>query len=189
MKKIKPPKRERNLRNALNLEQVEKLRLVCKTEKEKAIFEFLLSTGCRVDEVAKLNVSDINWNELSVVVKGKGSKERKIYLSIKAKVYYDQYYSMRKDNTECLFITERQPYRRLEVRSYQRILQAIGQRININLYPHLLRHTFATAMIRNGADIVTVQKLLGHEEASTTQVYAKLDDDFIYNQYKKHLTV
>ena len=85
MRKIKPTKKEKRIRKSLSPEELEMLRLACRTQREKALIEFFYSTGCRLDEVYKLNKNDINWNNETVNVIGKGNKERTVFLNAKAK--------------------------------------------------------------------------------------------------------
>ncbi|WP_113674093.1 site-specific tyrosine recombinase/integron integrase [Vallitalea guaymasensis] len=187
MNRIKNPKKQKDLRKALSVEDIEKLRDVCISTRERALFEFLLSSGCRVSEISSLKLSDIDWIKMEFTVLGKGKKERKCYFTHKAKYYLDKYIATRKGNTDGLFISERIPYHSLKIRSIEKELSNIGNRINIRLFPHLLRHTFATLLLCNGAKIEVVQELLGHSNIDTTQIYAKLSKELIYHQYKQHM--
>ncbi|KXG78301.1 site-specific tyrosine recombinase/integron integrase [Thermotalea metallivorans] len=189
MRKIKQIKIEKRLCKALTIEELELMREACKTLRQRAMLEFFYSTGCRLDEVVKLNRYDIDWGNMSVRVVGKGNKERIVYVSPKSKVHIQKYLSSRKDTCEALFVTERQPIQRLGRRSIEREVAKIGKMSGIekNVYPHLLRHTTATLMLNNGADLVTVQKILGHEDPSTTQIYAQYSDENVQHEYRKHL--
>nr|WP_113675651.1 tyrosine-type recombinase/integrase [Vallitalea guaymasensis] len=93
----------------------------------------------------------------------------------------------KKRYTDWLFISNRKPYNTLKVRSIEKEICNIGKRVQIKVFPHLLRHTFATLLLCNGAKIEVVQELLGHESSDTTQVYAKLSKEIIYSQYKMHM--
>ncbi len=119
-KKLKQTKEPKRLRHAMTEEEVELLRQASKTDREKALVEFLISTGCRLSEVVGVNKDDINWNEMSLNVIGKGDKERKVYFNIKTKIYLKKYLNRRKDNNEALFVTSRTSYARLGGRSIQR---------------------------------------------------------------------
>lgn len=190
-KKIRPLKKRSRMRESLTVEELELVREACSSTRERALLEFLYSTGCRLDEVYKLNKADIDWNNMSVNVIGKGDKQRKVYISPKTKIHMNKYFLSRKDTSDVLFCTERKPYRRLGHRTIQEIIQTIGERANIGrrVHPHLLRHTLATFMVNNGCDISTIQKILGHTSPSTTQVYAKLSDEVVKNEYMKHLII
>ncbi|WP_113673766.1 site-specific tyrosine recombinase/integron integrase [Vallitalea guaymasensis] len=187
MKNIKYPKRDKNLRNPLKLEEIEVLRDACLTLRERAIFEFLLATGCRVDEVVGLKISDIDWSRLQLKVVGKGRKERICYFTDKAKYHLQKYLLSRIDQIDYLFISTRKPYSYLKIRAIEKEITTIGERVNIKVFPHLLRHTFATVLLQSGAKLEVVQELLGHESPKTTQVYAKLNTNIIHNQYKLHM--
>jgi integrase/recombinase XerD len=187
MRNIKYPKRDKNLRKPLKLEDIEKLRDSCITLRERAIFLFLLATGCRVDEVVGLKISDIDWGKLQFRVVGKGTKERICYLTDKAKYHVQKYILSRKDNSNYLFVGKRKPYNYLKIRAIEKEMAVIGDRVNIHVFPHLLRHTFATVLLQSGAKLEVVQELLGHESPKTTQVYAKLNTQIIHNQYKLHM--
>lgn len=190
-KKIKPVKGNSRLRTALTVEELELMREACESLRERALVEFLYATGCRLDEVHKLDKDDVNWNSLTATVIGKGDKERRVYVSPKTKIHMNKYFLNRKDNEDCLFCTERRPFKRLGHRAIQEIIQAVGERAGIKkrVHPHLLRHTLATFMVNNGADLITIQKILGHEQLGTTQIYTKLSDENIQNEYRKHLIV
>lgn len=190
MNTIKTTKTEKYLRKALTQEELEMLRVSCKTTREHALVEFFYSTGCRLDEVQKLNKSDIDWSNKSVLVFGKGKKERQVYLNAKAKIHLWEYFNSRRDQHEALFVTERQPYNRLSHRMMQQVFNVLGKRAGLQkrVYPHLLRHTTATSMLNNGASLAEVQKYLGHSSPSTTQVYAQLDTEALQQSHKRHLS-
>lgn len=189
MRKIKPIKVEKRLRKALTIEELELCREACNTYRQRAMLEFFYSTGCRLDEMVKLNKSDINWQELSINVVGKGNKERPVYITPKAKVHIQKYLMSRLDTCEALFATERRPFGRLGRRGVEREIANIGKKAGLSqrIYPHLIRHTTATSLLNNGANLVTVQKILGHEDPATTQIYAQISDENVKFEYKKHL--
>jgi integrase/recombinase XerD len=190
MNVIKQIKTDKFIRKALTPIELEMLRKSCKTPREKALCEFFYSTGARLDEVCKLNKSDIDWNNNSVIVFGKGRKERIVFLTPKARVYMWDYFNNRTDTNEALFVSDRQPHDRLERRGIQKIFNALGRRSGISkkVYPHLMRHTHATHMLNNGASISEVQKSLGHTSPATTQVYANLNNEAIQQSHKRHIS-
>jgi integrase/recombinase XerD len=185
MIKINSIKTKKRLREALDAEQLEMLRDSCKTLRERALLEFFFTTGCRLDEVVQTDLENINWTDMSLHVIGKGNKERIVYISAKAKLYLKKYLASRKDESEALFVTERAPHGRMGRRSIEREFKKMGKRVKINLYPHLIRHTTATMMLNGGAKLEEVQSYLGHEDPSTTLVYAKLSTDSVRNAHKK----
>lgn len=189
--KIKPPKKEKRLPKALTIEELELLRESCKTNRQRAFLEILYATGCRLSEVHALNKSDINYRTASCRVIGKGNKEREVYFSPKAMYHLRKYLMNRTDDVDALMITERKPYRRLSKRGIQREIGIIAKQAGIEkkISPHTMRHTFATLILNNGADIAAVQALLGHEDPSTTQIYAQLTEEKKREHHKKYLVL
>lgn len=189
MLKIRSLKMDRkNARQALTVEELERLRNVCTGYREKAIVEFLVSTGCRLSEVTQLNVDDLNFNDRTVVVTGKGGKDRPVYFSIRARLMLQEYIKQRKGGTG-LFVSSKTPYLPLKQRAVQRIIYEIGERAGLatRVHPHLLRHTFATLALNSGMDVTVIQRLLGHEDIATTQIYATMNEDVIQHQYNKYV--
>lgn len=179
---------KKHARTALSTEDLERLRDACKDYREKALVEFLVSTGCRLSEVAGLSFDDLNFADRTVTVRGKGDKDRRVYFSVRARYMLESYKSERKGGTG-LFVASKAPYQTLKPRAIQRIIQAISERAGITgrVHPHLLRHTFATMALNSGMDVTAIQRLLGHEDISTTQIYATLNEDVIKHQYDKYV--
>ena len=181
------PKTGMRIPKFLHEENIEDLREACITRLERAIFEFLYTTGCRIGEAALVDVKDINWEKQSLVVHGKGSREREIYFSSTCKIWLKKYIQDRKDNDPALFVTERAPHR-MSIAQMRYILKRITKRsgIDVNVYPHRLRHSYATHLLNNGAPMEAIQQLLGHSKQETTQVYAQMTGELrrqIYNKY------
>ncbi len=153
-----------------------------KSLRDKAMLELLFSTGLRVSELCSLNTDiDLSKDELSV--RGKGDKIRVVFLSPAAKTAVKKYLDKRADMDEALFIqygrsTKNKESLRLSSRSVERIVKhhAIKAGISKKVTPHVIRHSFATDLLENGADLRSVQALLGHENISTTQVYTHVTD-------------
>lgn len=177
---------KKHARSALSAEELERLRDACKDYREKALVEFLVSTGCRLSEVAGLNFDDLNFADRSVTVHGKGDKDRRVYFSVRARYMLEEYKKGRKGGTG-LFVGSKAPYQPLRPRAIQRIIQGISERAGLpgRVHPHLLRHTFATMALNSGMDVTAIQRLLGHEDIATTQIYATLNEDVIKHQYDK----
>src|SRR3972149_1045991 len=152
--------------------------------RDKAILETLFSTGLRVSELQKLNRDKINLSRLEFGIVGKGGKERVVFISDSAANWIDRYLRTRADRYNPLFIRYSQgedPTRggekmRLSVRSIERILEKYVRKaqLPIKASPHTLRHSFATDLLINGADIRSVQEMLGHANISTTQIYTHI---------------
>ena len=187
--RLKPPKKEKRLPKALNIEEFEMLRESCKTIRQRALVEVFYATGSRLSEIQALNRQDIDYQTSSTRVIGKGNKERDVYFSFKSLYHLKKYLSGRTDQVEALFITERKPYRRLSDRGIQREIGIVAKAADLHkkISPHTLRHTFATLTLNNGADLVAVQELLGHENPATTQIYASITAERKREQHKKHL--
>jgi len=163
--------------------------------RDRAILETLFSTGLRVSELCSLNQDDIDLKRGEFSVRGKGSKLRLVFLSDAAKAALKSYLDKRVDADEALFIRvpagegfEKFENLRLTPRSIQRIIKKyaiaagiVGKKVS----PHSLRHSFATDLLRNGADIRSVQALLGHSSVTTTQIYTHVTDKQLREVHQK----
>lgn len=178
---------KRGARHPIKPENVERARNACKTLREKALFEFFLSTGCRLSEVLNIQTRDVDFQSRSVVVTGKGDKQRTVYFSVRAKVFMEEYLSTESKNPSILFSGKRYPYGPLTRDAVQLIIKNIGKRANIdeNIFPHKIRHTFATNALTAGMDITAIQQLLGHNDLSTTQIYAETSQAIVQGQYNR----
>lgn len=187
-RKIKLPKLEQRIPKALSIDEMELLREGCITQREKALLEIFYASGCRLSEIHALNKADINWQERSFNVVGKGNKERVVFIGARAAHALRKYLNSRKDNEKALFVTEKGSTMRLSQRSIHLIFKKIASRvaINKNIHPHVFRHTMATAMINHGARIEDVQSLLGHSSPNTTQVYARVSFERKKQAYNQH---
>ncbi|MBT6401726.1 tyrosine-type recombinase/integrase [candidate division WWE3 bacterium] len=193
---------EARVPKVLNEEQLERLFEVQNLNKksgirDRAILEILFSTGLRVSELSKLNVSDVNLKTGEFTVVGKGRKVRTVYLSESAKDWLRRYFSTRSDEFHPLFLRysgkkmEDNDFEgeslRLTPRSIQRLVKKYTLRagIAVDATPHTLRHTFATGLLREGADLRSVQELLGHSNVSTTQIYTHVTNKQLKDIHKK----
>ena len=187
MRKIKSLKIDRmKARRPLTPEELERLRDGCQGYREKALVEFLVSTGCRLSEVAGIRVDQIDWQARRVTVTGKGSKQREVYFSVRAKLMLQEYLASRRGGT-ALFASSRAPYGPMSPRAIEKALRRIGERAGEarRIHPHLMRHTFATNALHGGMDITVIQHLLGHTDPKTTLIYAELRPDAIRYAYEK----
>ena len=190
-KKLKTPKVPLRLRSSLTTEELERLRDACKTIRQRALLEFLVTTGTRVSEAVNSKITDINWQTLSLKVIGKGNKERVVYISEKSKLYIQKYLESRVDNSTALFISSKFPFAGIGSRAMEREIKTIGINAGFDkpIFPHLLRHTMATLGLRAGASLTTLQKILGHEDPGTTEIYAEIGDETVAQEYRKHLAL
>jgi site-specific recombinase XerD len=157
--------------------------------RDKAILELLFSTGLRVSELCSLD-SDLDLSQDSFSVRGKGEKVRVVFLSPAAKTSVATYLKARKDMAEALFVNTRSDNSipsRLTPRSVERIIKKYAMKAGITkkMTPHVLRHVFATDLLNNGADIRSVQQLLGHASINTTQIYTHITDAHLREVHKK----
>lgn len=188
-RKIKPPKTGKRLPKALTVMELEMIRDSCETHRERAMIEVLYATGGRLSEIYQLNRQDIDWQAKEAMVVGKGDKERTIFFSDRALYYLRKYLKVRGDAHPALFVTMRRPVHRLSRRGIQREVAHIAERSGVKkkVHPHVMRHTFATLTLNNGADLAAVQSLLGHSSPDTTQVYAHLSSERKREQYQRYL--
>ena len=150
-------------------------------QRDKAIIELLFSTGLRVSELVSLNIDDVNLKRREFGVVGKGGRARVVFLSKRAAKWIERYLVARDDNFNPLFIRHRHiddptlddEDVRLSVRSVQRMIKKYRKKLKlpVKVTPHVLRHSFATDLLMAGADIRSVQEMLGHKNIQTTQVY------------------
>ncbi|MRX70839.1 tyrosine-type recombinase/integrase [Bacillus lacus] len=187
--KIKAPKKPKRLPKGLSIEELEIVRESCQTVRERALIEVMYSTGCRLSEIRNMKKCDINIQDMSILVIGKGDKERIVYLTFRALHQLRKYLKSRDDDCPYLFITERKPFRQQSKRNIERIVDVIEQRSKIakKLTPHTFRHTFATLAMENGAELTDVQHLLGHEDPATTLVYAHVTEERKKQAHKRHI--
>ncbi|HEY4500959.1 MAG TPA: site-specific tyrosine recombinase/integron integrase [Candidatus Paceibacterota bacterium] len=160
-----------------------------KNIRDTAILELLFSTGLRVSELCSLD-SDIDMTQDSLSVRGKGDKVRVVFISPTAKSAVVAYLKARKDMGDALFVNVpvgKTITSRLSPRSVERIIKqhAIKAGITKKVTPHVLRHVFATDLLSNGADIRSVQQLLGHASINTTQIYTHITDSHLRDIHKK----
>jgi integrase/recombinase XerD len=157
--------------------------------RNRAMIELLYATGLRVSELINIKVSDINLEECFVRVLGKGSKERLVPFGQKAKQYIERYIKTRRkivNINEELFIT-RLGKKISRVEYWRQLKVAVKNAgINKNITPHTLRHSFASHLLKGGADIRFVQEMLGHSSVSTTQIYTHVDNDKLKELHKKY---
>jgi site-specific recombinase XerD len=159
--------------------------------RDKAILELLFSTGLRVSELCSLT-RDINLNSEELSIRGKGGKVRVVFLSDEAKDAVKRYLNARKDIAEALFVqmgekTNKKNDSFLNRRSVERIVKqhAVKAGISKRVTPHVMRHMFATDLLSNGADLRSVQSMLGHSSITTTQIYTHVTDKHLRDIHKK----
>ena len=189
VRRIHKVKTTRKVKETLTDENLEKLRDTCSNVRDLAILELLISTGMRVGEITRLNISDMNFQERSCIVLGKGNSEREVYFSAKSKMYIEKYLETRTDDNEALFVSLIKPYNRLGISEIEILIRNLGKEANINkVHPHKFRRTMATMAIDKGMPIEQVQKLLGHIKIDTTMEYAMVNQNNVKNSHRKFIT-
>ena len=164
--------------------------------RDRAIIELLYSGGLRVSELVSLNRDSINLERREFVIRGKGSKDRPIFISESAADRVSDYLDARTDSLPALFLNNSKNlqavdnsgnYRRITARSVERIVEKYARLAGITKHvsPHTLRHSFATDLLMNGADIRSVQSMLGHADISTTQIYTHVTDKHLKEIHEK----
>lgn len=188
MSLISNPKKEKKLPNFLNYNDLEKLLNTPDKETEEGIrdtliLEMLYSTGIRVSELVNIQIKNINTYEHKILVLGKGNKERYVYYGTKCQNILNDYLKIRKANTNYLLVNKHG--NKLNERTVRKIIEETTKKADINVHvtPHVLRHTYATHMLNEGADLKSVGDLLGHENLSTTQIYTHVSNERLRNVY------
>ncbi|MCI9106215.1 MAG: tyrosine-type recombinase/integrase [Lachnospiraceae bacterium] len=153
--------------------EIEQVRYSCASEFENALFETLLSTGCRISEVVNMNINDIDFDTGEVKVLGKGNKERIVELSTRAMFRINIYLNHRNDDNEALFVSKTGTHKRLGKNTLEKVIKQLGQNAKLkrDIHPHLLRHTFACRKFAETRDIYSVSQLMGHSKCETTMIY------------------
>ena len=188
VRRIHKIKTLKSVKETFSDEDIEKMRDSCKSLRDLAIIEILISTGMRVGELVKLNKMDIDFSNRSGIVLGKGNAEREIYFDAKAKLHLQEYLNSRNDENEALFISSRKPFQRLSIAGIELILKKIGKQANVeNVYPHKFRRTLATMAIDKGMPIEQVQKLLGHVRIDTTMYYAMVNQNNVKISHRRYI--
>lgn len=169
-------------------EMIELIRQNTISLRDLTIIDFLFSTGVRVGELVKLNITDLDLEAKECVVIGKGNKQRKVYFDARTKLEIQQYLKNRKDDCKALFVSLNKPHNRLEISGVEIVLRKIGKRIGSGkVHPHKFRRTLATKAIDKGMPIEQVQKMLGHAKIDTTLEYAMVDETNVKLSHKKYL--
>ncbi len=198
--KIELPKIHRKQVTFLHYDEVVRLLDQVDTNEEsglrdRAILELLFSSGLRVSELVNLNRDHVNTKRREFMVRGKGQKDRPVVISQAAADWVEQYLTERHDSLVPLFISYSKnvepdtsgDFRRLTARSIQRMVSKYARLAGITKHvsPHTMRHSFATDLLMNGADLRSVQNMLGHSNIATTQIYTHVTDAHLKDVYEK----
>lgn len=173
----------------LTEQELEIVRRNCLTLKEKALVEFLFSTGCRISEVANLKISDVNFIDKTINIFGKGKKYRIGFLNVRAEFALLDYLHNRTDDNEFLFVSDREPHGQMTKAGLEKIIRNISERANIGKHvtAHCFRRTTATLLRTRGMAIEVIQQILGHEQINTTMIYTQVPIQSVKAQYKQYM--
>jgi len=177
---IPKPKRNKTIPDILTIEEVRKMLDVTENTKHKLIIKLLYGTGLRVSEIVNLKKQEVNFEEDLIKVNlGKGKKDRFVKIPNSIKGDLENYSKI--NNSSILFSSNRGG--KLTIKSIQKIVSNAGRKAKIKkrVYPHLLRHSFATHLLEQGTDLRIIQKLLGHSSIRTTQIYTQISQASIKN--------
>lgn len=180
---------EKRIKTIYSDEERELLLRNCNCLRDKAIMEFLYSTAVRVSELVSLNISDIRFSTKDLVVLGKGSKERTVYLNDRTNMYLKEYLNSRTDDNPALFVSLRKPNNRLSKEGVEYMIRKTGIKANIGrAYPHKWRGTSITNAMNRGMPIQEAAIMAGHAKTETTMMYWTPDQDAIRYHHKKYLS-
>ena len=194
-RRVRNPKVEKKLPNYLSIVEIEKIIDELKEDtkediRNKCLFELLYATGLRVSEVSNIKLNDLDLNLMSIRVLGKGKKERIVYYGNVAGELLNKYLKVReeflKKDLDYLFVNALGE--QLSRQSIENIIKKIMQKSEVNhkFSPHTLRHSYATHLLDSGADLKSVQELLGHENLNTTEIYTHVSNERLRSVYLKY---
>lgn len=169
-------------------EERERMRCACKRERDLAILDFLYSTAARVSEVVALDRQDIDFVGNECIVRGKGGKERVIYLNASAAYHLREYLQARTDQNPALFVECRKPYKRLKREGIEAVIRRLGKSARVEkAHPHRYRRTAITNAVNRGMPLQDAQTVAGHASPDTTMIYCKVDSQKVKAEHKMYL--
>ena len=188
MRRIHKIKTKTVVKDVISDENMERMRDACTEMRDLAIIDLLFSTGIRVGELVKLDISDVDLEQRECIVFGKGDKERRVYFDAKAKIHLKEYINNRKDDNPALFVTLNAPHDRLKISGVEIRLRRLGKQLSIDrIHPHKFRRTMATRAIDKGMPIEQVQKILGHSQIDTTMQYAIVNQNNVKTSHRRYI--
>ncbi len=189
MRRIHKIRTKTVVKDIISDESIELIRDACHEIRDRAMVDLLYSTGIRVGELVKLNISDINMEQRECIVFGKGDKERRVYFDAKIKIHLAEYIASRNDNNPALFVSLNRQHKRLQISGVEIRLRELGRKLSLNrIHPHKFRRTMATRAIDRGMPIEQVQKILGHSQIDTTMQYAIVNQNNVKNSHRKYIS-
>lgn len=186
-RKIHKIKYEKVVKKPFSDIELERIRDSCKTLRDRALIDLLVSSGCRVSEVVRMDIDDFDMEKREIIVYGKGGKERVVYIDARTKLHVQQYLDSRTDSNKALFVTKRAPFNRLSKNVIESIVRQIAKEANVeNAHPHRFRRTLATSLINKGMPIEQVQMILGHSKLETTTIYAQVNQESVKMNHSRY---
>ena len=184
---IESIKIEKKIRSILSPEDMENLRCACNTPRDRAIVEFLYSTGVRISELIGIKIGDIDFYKKEVKVYGKGDKERIVYFDEITKFYLDKYLRGANYPSEYpLFSQYKNPAIPLSDRTIQQFLSKLGKESGVHhVHPHKFRRTMATNLLNKGMPVECIKEILGHSSLDTTMIYCNVSKENVKSNYMK----
>lgn len=186
--KLREPKLPERIPKALAFDDLELVRDACVTAREHALVEFLFASGCRAAEVSGIKRSDVDWNRRSVIVLGKGNKQREVYFGARSGLWLRRYLDSRKDDCPYLFTSGKGFKHKLSPHQIWWAVKRVAARAGMRdrVWPHVFRHTLGTMLLNQGAPLAAVQSILGHQKPETTQIYAHLSGASRQQAYQRY---
>ena len=182
---LSPIKAPKKVRYPFASTDIQRLMECCKTDRDKSLITFLAATGCRISEVCRINIEDIDFEQKCCTVLGKGSKERVVYLDDIAVMFLRRYLQSRTDNSAALFVGKGTS--RLTPGGARFALKSIAAKAGVeNVHPHRFRRTLATNLIDRGMAIQEVATLLGHDKIDTTMTYVHVSQENVQTAYHRY---
>ena len=188
VRRIHKVKTGTNIKETYSDEALELMRDNCTELRDLAMIDILASTGMRVGEMVLLNRSDIDFNERECIVFGERSKERVVYFDARTKIHLQNYLNSRIDDNPALFVSLKEPHKRLEIGGVEVRLREYGKKLGLQkVHPHKFRRTLATMAIDKGMPIEQLQQLLGHRKIDTTLQYAMVKQSNVKIAHRKYI--
>lgn len=186
---VEEVKTEQTVKRPYTDEEREKISRACKTLRDKAMMEFLYSTAVRVGELVRLNREDIRFASKDLIVYGKGSKERRVYINDRTNMYLQEYLQSRSDSNPALFVWDKAPYNRLTEKGVEDIVRRTGRRAGVKkAHPHRFRGTALTNGLNRGMPLQEAMVFAGHSKPETTMMYCTVDQEAVQYHHKKYLS-
>lgn len=180
---------EKRIKRPFSDVEREQLSRTCKTLRDRAMMEFLYSTAVRVSELESLNIEDIQWSTKDLIVYGKGSKERRVYINERTNMYLQEYLQSRTDNNPALFVGLKRPHNRLSKAGIEDMIRRTGRRAKVDkAHPHRFRGTSITNALNRGMPLQEASLMAGHAKTETTMMYCLVDQESVQHHHKKYLS-